>query len=100
MTRYRMFINGKFVESSSGSWFPVYDPSTEAIIAEVPEADASDVDLAAKAARAAFESGPWPQTTAQERGRLLYKLAERIRKECAKLAELEARKCRKALVGD
>jgi len=93
-----MYINGKFVESASGSSFPVYDPSTEEIIAEVPDANATDVHLAARAARSAFESGTWPQTTAQDRGRLLYKLAERIRKESAGLAELEARNCGKPIV--
>ncbi len=79
MNRYRMYINGERVEASRGSWFPVYDPSTEEIIAEVPDADAADVDRAARAARIAFDSGPWPQMTAQERGRLLFKLSDRIR---------------------
>jgi betaine-aldehyde dehydrogenase len=93
-----MYINGKFVESASGGWFPVYDPSTEEIIAEVPDGNAADVDLAARAARSAFESGPWAQTTAQDRGRLLYKLSERIRKESAVLAEMESRNCGKPIV--
>jgi betaine-aldehyde dehydrogenase len=89
MNRYRMFVNGERVESYRGSYFPVYDPSTEEIIAEVPDADERDVDRAVKAARAAFDSGPWPQTTAQERGRILLRLAERIRAESPELAELE-----------
>lgn len=93
-----MFINGERVEGTRGSWLPVYDPSSEEIIAEVPDADATDVDRAAKAARAAFESGAWPQTSAQERGRLLFKLADRIRKESVILAELEARNCGKPIV--
>jgi betaine-aldehyde dehydrogenase len=97
MNRYRMYINGERVESARGAWFPVYDPSTEEIIAEVPDADASDVDRAVKAARAAFDSGAWPQMTAQERGRLLFKLSERIRKEAPMLAELEARNCGKPI---
>ncbi len=97
MNRYRMYINGEQVESRRGAWFPVYDPSTEEIIAEVPDADATDVDRAAKAARAAFDSGAWPQTTAQERGRLLFKLSDRIRKESASLAELESRNCGKPI---
>ena len=42
MKRYRMYINGEFVDSQRGAWFPVFDPSTEEIIAEVPEADAGD----------------------------------------------------------
>jgi betaine-aldehyde dehydrogenase len=93
-----MYINGERAESARGAWFPVYDPSTEEIIAEVPEANAADIDRAAKAARAAFDSGPWAQSTAQERGRLLFKLANRIREEAAKLAELEARNCGKPIV--
>ncbi|MGA2593747.1 MAG: aldehyde dehydrogenase family protein, partial [Bryobacteraceae bacterium] len=98
MKRYRMHINGESVESRRGAWFPVYDPSTEEIIAEVPDADATDVDRAVQAASAAFESGPWPQTTAQDRGRLLFKLAERIRSHAAALAELESRNCGKPIV--
>jgi betaine-aldehyde dehydrogenase len=98
MKRYRMHINGESVESHRGAWFPVYDPSTEEIIAEVPDADAADVDRAVQAASAAFESGSWPQTTAQDRGRLLFKLAERIRRHAAALAELESRNCGKPIV--
>lgn len=98
MKRYRMYINGTFVHGVRDGWFPVYDPSTEEIIAEVPDADASDVDVAVKSARSAFDSGAWPQMTAQDRGRLLFKLSDRIRKESAKLAELEARNCGKPIV--
>src|SRR6266436_2503235 len=96
--RYRMYINGEFVESQSGAYFPVMDPSTEEIIAEVPDADEKDVNRAVAAAKAAFDSGPWPQTTAQERGRILFRLAERVRKESAKLAELESRNSGKPIV--
>ncbi len=93
-----MYVNGERVESHGGAWLPVYDPSTEEIIAEVPDADASDIDRAVKAAVAAFETGAWPQTSAQERGRLLCKLAERIRANAAALAELESRNCGKPIV--
>src|ERR1035438_4152878 len=98
MTRHRMYINGQRVESHRGAWFPVYDPSTEEIIAEVPDADAADIDRAVQAAVAAFESGPWPQTTAQDRGRLLFKLSERIRAHAPALAELESRNSGKPIV--
>jgi betaine-aldehyde dehydrogenase len=98
MNRYCMYMNGQQVESGRGAWFPVYDPSTEEIIAEAPASDAQDVDRAVQAARAAFDSGPWPQTTAQDRGRLLFKLAEKIRKEATKLAELESRNVGKPIV--
>jgi len=98
MKRYRMYINGEFVDAHSDGYFPVVDPSTEEIIAEVPEADERDVNRAVAAAKAAFDSGGWPQTTAQERGRILFRLAERVRKESAKLAELEARNSGKPIV--
>jgi betaine-aldehyde dehydrogenase len=98
MKRYRMYINGEWVESRSGKYFPVYDPSTEEVIAEVPAADKKDVNRAVAAARAAFDSGPWPQTTAQERGRTLFRLAERVRRESPALAEIEARNSGKPIV--
>src|SRR5215510_6521326 len=98
MNRYRMVINGELVESHRGSYFPVYDPSTEEIIAEVPDTDERDVDRAVRAARTAFDSGPWPQTTAQDRGRILLRLAERIRAESSRLAELECRNTGKPIV--
>jgi betaine-aldehyde dehydrogenase len=95
---YQMYINGEWVESAGGKSFPVCDPSTEEVIARVPEANAADVDRAVAAARAAFDSGPWGQTTAQERGRALFRLAERVRQEAAMLAELESRNTGKPIV--
>ena len=96
--RYKMLINGKRVESASGKWFPVYDPSTEQVIAEVPDGNVEDINRAVAAARTAFDSGPWGQSTAQERGRVLFRIAEKIRKESAMLAELETRNCGKPIV--
>src|SRR3984885_1526588 len=96
--KYKMYINGEFVEGSRGKSFPVYDPSTEQIIAQVPEADERDVNRAVAAARVAFDSGPWPQTTAQDRGRILFRLSERVRKEAAHLANLECRNSGKPIV--
>src|SRR6202789_504072 len=96
--RYRMYINGEFVESAGKKYFPVIDPSTEEIIAGVPEANEEDGNGAVAAARTAFDSGAWPQTTAQDRGRILFRLAEHIRKEAAHLAELEARNSGKPIV--
>src|SRR6202451_1900668 len=67
-------------------------------MAEVPEANEEDVNRAVAAARAAFDSRAWPQTTAQDRGRILFRRAERIRKEAAKLAEVESRNSGKPIV--
>jgi betaine-aldehyde dehydrogenase len=95
---YQMYLNGEWVESKSGKTFPVYDPSTEEVIAQVPDANAEDVDRAVAAARAAFDRGAWPQTTAQERGRILFRLANKIRENAAMLAELECRNTGKPIV--
>ena len=95
---YPLYINGQLVNSSTGETFPVYDPSTEEVIANVAAASSTDVDRAVKAARAAFDSGPWPQTTAQDRGRILFKLADKIRQNAALLAEMEARNTGKPIV--
>lgn len=69
MKRYPMYVNGQFVPAKSGKWFPVYDPATEEVIAEVPDSSAEDVDAAVAEARHAFEMGPWSKTTPQDRGR-------------------------------
>src|SRR3984893_16103013 len=95
---YQMYVNGEWVDSKSNKTFPVYDPSTEEVIAQVPEANADDVNRAVAAAKAAFEDGPWPSTTAQERGRVLFRLAEKIRQNATMLAELESRNTGKPIV--
>lgn len=95
---YKNYINGQWVESSARETFPVYDPATEEVIAHVASATAADVGAAVRAARAAFDSGPWGQTTAQDRGRVLFKLAEKVRQSAAILAEIEARNTGKPIV--
>jgi len=95
---YKNFINGKWVPAVSGATFPVYDPSTEEVIAQVASAAAPDVDQAVAAARAAFDSGPWPATTAQDRGKILHKLADKIRQNTARLADIESRNSGKPII--
>src|SRR6202167_4351811 len=95
---YSMLIDGEWVASKTNKIFPVYDPSTEEVIAQVPDANADDVNRAVAAAKAAFEDGPWATTTAQERGRVLFRLAEKVRQNLAMLAELECRNSGKPIV--
>jgi betaine-aldehyde dehydrogenase len=95
---YQMYVNGDWVDSKSNKIFPVYDPASEEVIAQVPEANADDVNRAVAAARAAFDDGPWASTTAQERGRVLFRLADKIRQNAAMLAELESRNTGKPIV--
>jgi betaine-aldehyde dehydrogenase len=95
---YKLFINGEWVESQSGKTFPVYDPSTEEVIAQVQDGNEEDVNRAVAAARAAFDDGPWATTTPQERGRVLFRLADKIRQNLSALAELECRNTGKPIV--
>ncbi len=95
---YQNYINGQWIPSASGKTFPVYDPSTEEIIAQVAASDSADVERAVKAARAAFDSGPWAKITAQDRGRILFKLADKVRQNTAMLAEIECRNTGKPIV--
>ena len=66
-----MLIDGSWVEAASGKTFPVYDPATEEIIAHVAEGEGEDIDRAVRAARQAFDEGPWRKVTPSERGRML-----------------------------
>ena len=85
-----LLVNGQWAEAHSRSRIAVFDPATERQIAEVADADAEDVDRAVRAARAAFESGPWPNMLPDERERLMWRLADLLEKHAAELAELES----------
>ena len=85
----KQLIDGKWRESVSGKTFETINPATEDVITQVAEGDAADIDLAVKAARKAFDAGPWRTMDARDRGRLLNKLADLIEKNIDELAELE-----------
>jgi betaine-aldehyde dehydrogenase len=95
---YSLYINGDFVAPRSASTIDVIDPATSETIARVPDADAADVDCAVKAARAAFDRGPWKDATGQDRGRVLFRLAAIVRERAAELSELETRNSGKPIV--
>jgi betaine-aldehyde dehydrogenase len=98
MTTHQLYINGEFVAPQSSATIDVLDPATGDVIARVPDANAEDVDRAVRAARAAFDEGPWKDATAQDRGRVLFKLAEIVRARADELAELETRNSGKPIV--
>lgn len=85
-----LFIGGQWVPARSGKTFETVNPATEEVIAQVAEADAADVDAAVRAAREAFEHGPWSHMDARDRGRLMNKLADLIEEEIDELAALES----------
>src|SRR5499426_2102929 len=86
----RMLIDGAWVEAASGKTFPVYDPATEEVIAQVAEGDAEDIARAVLAARRAFDTGPWRKVTPSERGRMLWRLADLLEAHLEAFAQLEA----------
>jgi len=90
VAQQKMLIDGKWVESVSGKTFETLNPATGEVICRVAEGDKADVDLAVKAARKAFESGPWSKMTPSARGVLLNKLADAIEKHKDELAALES----------
>ena len=85
----KILIDGKWVDAVSGKTFATLDPSTEEPLVQVAEGDKQDVDLAVKAARRAFENGPWRTMTASERGRAIWKLADLMEQHLEQFAELE-----------
>jgi aldehyde dehydrogenase (NAD+) len=86
--RKQLLINGHWVDATGGKTMPVINPATEDVIAEVASATREDVDAAAAAARAALE-GPWAKMSARERGRLIYKLGERLMDRADEVSRLE-----------
>src|SRR5918912_206361 len=86
--KYKLFIDGQWVEAESGKTFETPNPATGQTLAEVAEGDKADIDKAVAAARRAFE-GKWSKMSARDRGRLMYKLAQLIEEHSAELAALE-----------
>ncbi len=87
--RYGLFIGGEFVEPKSGRYMATIDPSTEEVLAEVPEAGAEDVDLAVTAARDAFDSR-WRDLPGRERAKYLYRIARALQERAREFAVLES----------
>src|SRR3984957_18211759 len=86
----KILINGKWLEAASGKTFPTYNPATGDVLSLVAEGDREDIDRAVKAARAAFDSGPWSQITPSDRGRMIWKLGDLIEKHLEEFAQLES----------
>ncbi|KAL3839865.1 hypothetical protein ACJIZ3_024456 [Penstemon smallii] len=85
----KLFINGEFVESLSGKTFETIDPRTGEVIAKISEGDKEDIDLAVKAARQAFDHGPWPRLPGSERRKIMLKFADLIDENVEEIAALD-----------
>ena len=82
------FIDGTAQEPTSGRWLPVVDPASELVVAEAPDSDAHDVDVAVAAARRAFE-GDWSRQRPADRERILIHLAQLIEDHADELSAME-----------
>ncbi|CAN5294463.1 aldehyde dehydrogenase DhaS [soil metagenome] len=85
----KLFIDNEWVDAESGRTFEVMNPARAEVLTEVAEGDAADVDRAARAARAAFEEGPWRAMSPRQRGRLLWDLARRMEERKEEIARVE-----------
>jgi aldehyde dehydrogenase (NAD+) len=94
---YRNLIGEAWRDALSGRRLDMIEPSTGAVFAQIAASDAQDVDLAIKAARAAFDTGPWGRMPAFERGRLLMRLSAALLDNVETLAAIEAQDCGKPM---
>ena len=88
LKNYKMFIDGEWVDSDTKKTFETLNPENNKPWAVVPEASASDVDRAVKAAQKAFE-GEWPKLLPRERGKYLRAIADKLRENAELLGEIE-----------
>jgi phenylacetaldehyde dehydrogenase len=86
-----MFIDGEWVSAASGETLAVFDPADGQVIAHVPAGGPDDVDRAVAAARAALAPGSrWRTMTPQERGRLIWRLADLVEANSERLSALDS----------
>jgi phenylacetaldehyde dehydrogenase len=86
----KLFINGQWTDAASGKTFATPNPATGETLANVAEGDVEDINRAVRAARAAFEDGPWRSMTPSDRGRMIWKIGDLILEHADELAQLES----------
>ena len=89
MEKFKMYIDGEFVEAVSGKWFDSFDPFTGEVWSQVAAGGPADVNRAVEAAHQAFTDSAWSEMTASQRGMLVHKLGDLIARDAKKLAEME-----------
>lgn len=85
----RHFIDGEFVDGAAGETFLTLNPSTNEPLAEVASGGAQEIDHAVRAARKAFDEGPWPRLPAAERAEVLHRIADLIDRDTDAIAHVE-----------
>ncbi|MZR11697.1 aldehyde dehydrogenase family protein [Maritimibacter sp. DP07] len=82
-------MGGRFVEAADGASFEVENPATGEFFARAAQGSATDIDRALRAARCAFDEGPWPNMSPVERERVLHRLADLVEANAERLAAVE-----------
>lgn len=88
-TAYQMLVDGESVASQSGDVFERVSPAHDVVVGTYPRADVADTDGAVAAARAAFDSGPWPRLSGAARARVMRRVADFIERDLEALARIE-----------
>ena len=86
----QLFIDGQWTAAASGKTFDTPNPATGETLARIAEGDAEDIDRAVRAARRAFDDGPWSRMTPSERGRIIWRIGDLILEHADELAQLES----------
>jgi len=87
---YKLWIDGKWVDSKGGGKISVENPATGKKIAEVLDASVEDVNYAVETAKTAFYDGRWSRLTPAERSKALWKFADLLEKHAEEFAKLES----------
>jgi acyl-CoA reductase-like NAD-dependent aldehyde dehydrogenase len=85
----RLYIDGQWVDAKSGATFKTINPATEEPLTEVAEGGAEDIDLAVKAARRAYDTGPWAKMSPSDRGRILWKIGDLLEANVQEIGRVE-----------
>jgi betaine-aldehyde dehydrogenase len=84
-----LFVDGQWAAGSTGDTMDVVNPADQSVVAKVDSASAEDVARAVRAARRAFDTGPWPRTDVRERSALLFRVADLLERDTDELARTE-----------
>ena len=85
---YRLYIDGSWTDAQGGATYDVINPATEEVIARAPSATTADLDRAITAARRAFDEGPWPRSTKQDRAKTIMRLVAALERRKEDIRQL------------
>lgn len=89
LKEYQLFINGEFLPAAAGETFESINPYNQEVVARFARGRAADIDNAVAAARKAFDEGPWPKMSGEERGKYIKALADKLNEKSKDLIPLE-----------